>query len=705
MATLFMDNGEIYGVSAAALNGMYAQVSSDITTGIVANKICFTLNGGDILRKVLPATYTNLFTGFRWYVTSLPSTTGQGPFVDIRDTNNNTLGRIYIDTTGRLNVTNSAGAIVATSTSPVITASTWHYIEMNWQLSSTSGYLEVRIDDSSTPCLVYSGAFDSTTPIAQVAYGSNTTTSSLTDMHVWDTTGTRNTTFIGDFQVAVLWPVTDVQTGWTPNYRKKIGNGIGSFTNGVLAFADNPRLNPGSGDYTIESFFRFTSLPTSNNRVPLIAKWCEVNANQRSFELSLCGPGLNGGNIEFRISTDGTANTTQTLFSQPYTFNPGQWYHIAVSRASGQTMLFINGVLQNVPVTDVNTYYACTWPIVIGGGTVSFTGSAEYAGLNSQFIGYMDETRYTTAARYTTNFTPTTVPFGRNLANDSLWNNVVLLLGYESAPQDESQYNETPYAPYNNTVMPTSYLPDDGIGQWSAIGAEDTEAFLAPRDDTYISATLSRATNILTLGGNPTDGQTVTIGSQVYTFKTALTTGYQVLIGASISASLHNLAQAINGGTGAGTLYSSDIAANPNVQSQELPSPQMEILANTAGSAGNSIGPCSTNIPSSVWATTNLSGGADIPGPSSFKLSRLPIGITIVRSVMAVTRAFKTEAGPAKMKTNFVGAGGTITQGPEIALAVNPTYNTAVFELDPDTGTAITPATLTSGQIQFNRTV
>jgi hypothetical protein len=60
------------------------------------------------------------------------------------------------------------------------------------------------------------------------------------------------------------------------------------------------------------------------------------------------------------------------------------------------------------------------------------------------------------------------------------------------------------------------------------------------------------------------DGETVTIGSQVYTLKTALTAGTpnQVLIGANAAASLQNLADAINGTGTPGTQYTAVTPVN-----------------------------------------------------------------------------------------------------------------------------------------------
>lgn len=77
-----------------------------------------------------------------------------------------------------------------------------------------------------------------------------------------------------------------------------------------------------------------------------------------------------------------------------------------------------------------------------------------------------------------------------------------------------------------------------------------------------------RANGVLTSSAAPSDTNTVTIGTTVYTFKTALTastTAFEVLIGATEATSLNNLAAAINLGAGAGTLYGSLTTIHPEV--------------------------------------------------------------------------------------------------------------------------------------------
>jgi hypothetical protein len=76
------------------------------------------------------------------------------------------------------------------------------------------------------------------------------------------------------------------------------------------------------------------------------------------------------------------------------------WNHIACTRSSGVIRTFLNGVVCATPYTSSYDLNFANW----------------YMGLDSSnsldYVGYMDEVRITVGtARYTTSFTPPTVPF------------------------------------------------------------------------------------------------------------------------------------------------------------------------------------------------------------------------------------------------------------------------------------------------------
>jgi hypothetical protein len=110
----------------------------------------------------------------------------------------------------------------------------------------------------------------------------------------------------------------------------------------------------------------------------------------------------------------------------------------------------------------------------------------------------------------------------------------------------------------------------------------------------------------------PSNGDTVTIGSVTYTFKTALTTSpaavpYEVLIGVSAAVALDNLKSAINATAGAGTTYGTGTTAHPDVTATTNTDTTQVVEAKTPGI----IADIATTETSShlSWGSATLTGG------------------------------------------------------------------------------------------------
>jgi hypothetical protein len=313
----------------------------------------------------------------------------------------------------------------------------------------------------------------------------------------------------------------------------------------------------------------------------------------------------------------------------------------------------------------------------------------------------MDEVRLTVgAARYTANFTPPTMEFPRGSPADPDWADVALLCGFNSGIFDDSSYARTLTA-VNGAAAIT---PDDGEFNWQVI------AKTTPQDDTFIEASLTAASGIMTQGALPTATKTVTVGTYgagpttaVYTWRASVSSAYDVLIGASVVASLSNLIAAINAGAGAGTLYGTGTLVNNDVFASALPAGQMMVTANAPGSAGNAI-TTTTNDTNASWDDATLTGGADIPGYSQFGLQRPPNETTLIDSITLVQRAFKTDSGTANTQASFVGPLGGVASGADRAITTVPTFYFDTIEEDPDTGDPLTPTSVVNGLVRINRT-
>lgn len=104
----------------------------------------------------------------------------------------------------------------------------------------------------------------------------------------------------------------------------------------------------------------------------------------------------------------------------------------------------------------------------------------------------------------------------------------------------------------------------------------------------------------------PSNNDTVTIGGQVYTFKTTLTgAAFEVLIGASAAAALDNLKEAVNDVGTEGTNYGTGTTANTSVTATtNTNTTQLFVAIDTA--ALIAVSEASTHL---SFDTTTLTGG------------------------------------------------------------------------------------------------
>lgn len=116
------------------------------------------------------------------------------------------------------------------------------------------------------------------------------------------------------------------------------------------------------------------------------------------------------------------------------------------------------------------------------------------------------------------------------------------------------------------------------------------------------------AVGTLTYTGQPANGETVTIGSKVYTYQTVLTdVDGNVLIGATMADSIANLAAAINLGAGSGVAYAASTTANGDVTAVASAT-TLVVGALVAGEDGNAIATSET-VANASWGGATLSGG------------------------------------------------------------------------------------------------
>lgn len=159
-----------------------------------------------------------------------------------------------------------------------------------------------------------------------------------------------------------------------------------------LSLATDTDYGFGTGDFTIEGWFYKTAALSQ----------ILVDTRTTSTQNSIMVQSNGGGNL--RLFVNGVFVLTS---SNNHTLNT--WNHLAISRASGVTRFFINGVVSTNTYVDA-TDYGTTKPLVLG---------ASFVGLTS-FSGYIDDFRVSNTARYTTTFTPSTTAFTADSASKLL---------------------------------------------------------------------------------------------------------------------------------------------------------------------------------------------------------------------------------------------------------------------------------------------
>jgi len=203
-------------------------------------------------------------------------------------------------------------------------------------------------------------------------------------------TAIRNTTLLLDSKPAILdysmlnnlETVGNVQMSTSI---KKYGSTSMHFVDGTDDYClvpYNPIYTFGTGDFTIEAWIYRTDTGV-----------------QRGILDNAAG---NGNRILFYITTDNKLNLfdgSSVWLSSTNTVPANQWAHVAVTRASGITKLFIGGA-QQASSSDTRNYIQ---------GSTGLYICRQYGATTADFMGYVDDFRITKGyARYTSAFTPPT---------------------------------------------------------------------------------------------------------------------------------------------------------------------------------------------------------------------------------------------------------------------------------------------------------
>lgn len=230
---------------------------------------------------------------------------------------------------------------------------------------------------------LYTAAFTPSTS-APVAVAGTSLLANFTNAGVIDSMNNAQISTVGNTKISTT--------------QSKYGSSSISFdgTNSVAWVGEtaNPRLDLGTGDFTIEGWIRPAASITGNWAI--YANYGTSTRNGAHI-LRVLSSNSKVGFYVYPNASDSLVSTTA--------LQANTWYHIALSRVSGTTRLFINGVLEASTATGLTlTPDPLHAPTL--GGYWQITGGYESAGW---FNGFIDDFRVTKGiGRYTANFTPPT---------------------------------------------------------------------------------------------------------------------------------------------------------------------------------------------------------------------------------------------------------------------------------------------------------
>lgn len=184
------------------------------------------------------------------------------------------------------------------------------------------------------------------------------------------------------------------------------GNNWSNYFDGsgdYLSIGSNAAFSPGTGDFTLETFVYLNALPSTNSIIPFAQNDAVGTSTNDKFWFGILN---DAGTLKLTLGRHGTS----TRSTVNWTPSIGVWYHVAVSRQSGTTLLFIDGIQQTV--TDSTAFNG----VSLGQNGFAFGAISTPYYLN----GYLSNLRYVIGtAQYTSTFTPPTSPLTA-VANTSL---------------------------------------------------------------------------------------------------------------------------------------------------------------------------------------------------------------------------------------------------------------------------------------------
>jgi len=227
------------------------------------------------------------------------------------------------------------------------------------------------------------------------------------------TTSTSNSTTSPTYSQTQTYPASKVITSNGPlidTAQSQFGGASGLFdgTGDYLTAPSSTDWGFGTGDFTLDLWFRLKSLP-SNSEMDFLAV---TSTKAWSFHIDKFGTQFD---LAFYCNV---FNPTSYKYSAANMFVTGTWYHVAVVKTGSTIKLFIGGTQVGGDKTITSNYNNWSTDTLYVGSTDASTNF---------FNGWLDEVRVSKGiARWTSNFVPPTAPYVRD-------SSTVLLLHMDGA--------------------------------------------------------------------------------------------------------------------------------------------------------------------------------------------------------------------------------------------------------------------------------
>jgi hypothetical protein len=148
-----------------------------------------------------------------------------------------------------------------------------------------------------------------------------------------------------------------------------------------LIIQSSPLRNIGTGDFTVEGWFRTTTWAAETMFRRL---WASGTSTANDMSLNI----FSDGKLQYR-------NNDTVLITASTVMDLNTWYHVAVVKSSGTTTIYLNGTSVGSTSTNNNLTTPNDNPMYVG----------NHPALIATWNGFIDDFRVTRFARYTSNFT------------------------------------------------------------------------------------------------------------------------------------------------------------------------------------------------------------------------------------------------------------------------------------------------------------